>query len=242
MSISERVGETVEKESLGARPGAWARLKNWLEDQLHLRQPKDKTQNASLSYRFLARQIKADLQHKEGGKVILVSSPLPLDLNNESMMMLSCFIGDELGCRLLMVDATLREGGVGTALGHEGAPGMLDVMYGSDYRLRDVILSTVRRDISLIPMGRPSKNHRASLTPSRLAEFFAEARREFDYVLVQQAAVSDDTRYLLFVGEADLTLILVAEGNTLVDELGKCMAVFRDHEVSNVRVVLTTPK
>jgi len=158
------------------------------------------------------------------------------------MLMLSFFIADELGRRVLMVDATLRQSGVGATLGHQDAPGMLDVMYGSDCRLKDLIVSTVRRNISLIPGGRLPLNPRLVLRADRIADFFAEARREFDYVLVQQTAISDDTRYLDFVGEADLTLILVAEGSTLVDELGKCTTVFRDHDVSNVRVVMTTPK
>ena len=197
---------------------------------------------ASASYRFLARHIQADLPFADGGRVILLSSATSMDLSGESLLMLSFFLRDELGCRILLLDGTLREGGVGAVLGHEDAPGFLDLIYGTELSLDAVVQKTNREHISVLPAGRIPA---APLTPtqaSRIAELLKQARASFDYILIQQGPIFQDSRYLLLTSEADLILLLVEESETPLSELERCVGVFRDHQVGNVRIVLAAPR
>ena len=56
------------------------------------------------------------------------------------------------------------------------------------------------------------------------------------------AVVVADTRYLVAAAKADLILLLVEEGVTPVDELDRCLSVFRGHQISNIRLVLCEPR
>lgn len=218
-------------------------LKTWWRDRLGrwLGPRSGSLRRASRSYRYLARQIEADLPHADGAKTILVSSPAPLELSNETFLMFSYFMRDELGCRILLVDGTLREGGVGARLGYSGAPGFLDLVYGNGYRVGELIRPTQRRGISVLPAGRTPRDQLLPIQSGKVSEIIHEAQSDFDYVLFQQASILEDSRYLRCTDGADLVLLLVEEGVTLLDEIDRCRKVFRDHQISNVRLVLSTP-
>jgi hypothetical protein len=196
---------------------------------------------ASRSYRYLARQISEELPCDEGGRTIVVSSLGPLELSNETLLMFAYFMRDELDCSILIVDGTFREGGVGTRLGHSGAPGFLDLVYGNERWLGELVRPTPRRGIFALPVGRAPPLPVLPIQDENIAALFSEARRSFDYVLVQQTSILEDTRYLLCTNSADLILLLIDEGVTPVEELERCKKVFRDYQISNVRLVLSTP-
>lgn len=194
---------------------------------------------ASRSYRYLARQIMAELPHDQGGRTILVSSLGPLELSNETLLMFSYFMRDELGCSILLVDGTFREGGISARLGHNGAPGFLDLVYGNQRWLGELVRPTQRRGIFTLPVGRAPAYPPLPIQDTNIASLFEEARRSFDYVLLQQTCILEDTRYLLCASSADLILLLIDEGVTPLDELERCKKVFRDYQISNVRLVLS---
>jgi Mrp family chromosome partitioning ATPase len=194
--------------------------------------------SASRSYRYLARQIAADFPYREGGRTILISSPGPLELISNTLLMFACYTREELGCRLLLVDGTFREDGVGAVLGHADAPGFRELLYGTEYRLADLICATERPGISLLPAGRPPRQALLSTEIARASSIFSEARRSFDYVLLQEASILTDSRYLSFTGFADLLLLVVEEGATSLGELDRCEKLLRDHQIANARLIL----
>jgi polysaccharide biosynthesis transport protein len=215
-----------------------ARLANRLSV---LRRPPVADPEASLSYRFLARQIDNDLPHRDGGRTILLSSSVPAAASNEAMLMFSHALAEELGARVLLVDGTFGAEGVASSLGHDGAPGLMDLIYDRAPVSIDAVLSTPRLNISVLPAGRPRIGRPHPIEADRIARIYEQLRDRFDYVLVQQGSIIADTRYLVCAAKADLILMLVEEGVTLVDELDRCLDVFRGHQISGVRLVLCEP-
>ena len=144
----------------------------------------------------------------------------------------------ELGHRVLLVDGTFSNLGVGAALGHAGAPGFIDLVHGANSQLADLVRPTVIENVFVLPAGRTSVTHLLPIEAARITEFYVAACDAYDYVLLQQGAIFTESRYLQFTKRADMVLMLVEEGGTPVDDLSRFMAVFRDHQVGNVRLVL----
>lgn len=196
---------------------------------------------ASKSYRYLARQIEADLPAGERSRCIAVGSPASMRMNTESLLMFAYFLQDELGCRVLLVDGTFSAEGVGAALGHSDAPGFLDLLYNGNYALDKAILPTSRRNISLLPAGRPPKDGFLPLRAEHIDPLLGALRERFDYVLIQQGSLLKDTRHLVLAGATDLALLLVEEGVTRVSEMEDCQTLLRDYQIANYRFVISRP-
>jgi Mrp family chromosome partitioning ATPase len=197
---------------------------------------------ATLSYRFLARQIDTDLPRTNGGRTILLSSSVPPAASNEAMLMFSHALAEELGVRVLLVDGTFGDEGVGTAVGQIGAPGLMDFVYDGGHVPSAAIQPTSRHNISVLPAGRPRLGRPLPIAVDRVSGLYEQLCERFDYVLVQQGSIIADTRYLVAAAKADMILMLVEEGVTPVDELDRCLDVFRGHQISNVRLVLCEPR
>ncbi len=206
---------------------------------MRLLQPAVTPKRADLSYRYLARQIDTDLPISGTGRTILVSSAIPLASSNEASLMFACFLATELGRRVLLVDGTFGQSGVGSALGHAGAPGLLDVVCSPNFPLSQLVQPTARENVFLLPAGRTAVTQSLPIEASRIAAFYTEACEQYEYVVVQQGAIFDESRYLQFTQCADMVLVLADEGLTPVEVLDRCTAVFRDHQVNNVRLVVT---
>ena len=84
--------------------------------------------------------------------------------------------------------------------------------------------------------------HLLPIDTAQVSTLFAEVRRGYAYALVQQGPIFAESRYLQFTSRADMVLMLVDEGGTPVDELNRCLEVFRSHQVNNVRLILSVPR
>lgn len=197
------------------------------------------TEGAARPYRYFARQLAVDLPLGQTGRALVISSTQPLEASNETLLMFSYFMRLELDCSILLIDGTFRENGVGTRLGHRGEAGFADLVYGTVRSLPELVRATPRRGISVLPAGRVPAEPARQIDPANVAALLQEAQRRFDYVLLQQGSILDDTRFLLCAGGADLVLLIVEEGVTLADELERCKKVFRHHQIANVRLVLS---
>ena len=211
------------------------RRQSWL-GRLFRRAPKQDP-GASLSYRFLARQIHADLHHREG-VVIVVSSSVPPASSNEMVLLFSHALAEELSARSLVVDATFGADGIGAALDHSSEPGFQELVYQNEHNAIDLIRPTARKDIAILPAGRTGLRRVTPVDANRIEAFYEQLRGRYDYIVVQQGPATDDTRYLGFAAAADLVLLLVEEAVTPVSDLDRSLEVFGNHQISNVRLVL----
>ena len=64
----------------------------------------------------------------------------------------------------------------------------------------------------------------------------SQARRAFDYVVVQQPAILEDRGFLRFAASADAVLLIVEEGRTGLDDLARCRALLDEYQVENAHL------
>lgn len=210
----------------------------WVDRLLQFVEPREP---ASRSYRYLARRIEQDLAHKGTTRLLAFTSPDAAELTTDALLMFACSLQDELGCRVLLVDATFRKEGLSGRLGCAAAPGLMDLLYSGRYQPDDLIQPTAKRDISVLPAGGAPQDGFLPLNPERIQPLLTTLSGRFDYILIQHGSILKDTRYLLFAKLVDLIVLLVEEGGTLVTELESCQKLFRSHGLGNVRLVLSKP-
>jgi Mrp family chromosome partitioning ATPase len=227
----ERPQRPLAGESL-RMPGArsW-----WLRGLLKLVSPR---QPASRSYRYLARQLAAELKHQDRPAQVAVTSPSTLDESTGAVLMLAYCLQDELDAKVLIVDATLGHAGAGACLGFQDAPGFMDAVYSEKYDADALVHPTTRRGIAVLPAGMPPAVGFSPLRAEKVQGVLAKAGQSFDYLLIQQGSVLEDTRYILLASQADITLVLVEERVTLLEELENYQRVLADHDVANARVIM----
>lgn len=216
------------------RPGILARLRAMLTGRSPVSSMSDDP--AYQPYRQLARQVLADLPCAEGGRTLFVAgvNALPTD----TLLTMAYFMCDELGSRLLIVDAADQEGAVGPRLGLSGLPGLNDLFRDSTRRLSELAQPTARPGIAALGPGRRAADGVATLPSAAVERVLDEARNTYDYTLVQLPAVLDYPAFLRFAGYADTFMLIVREGRTDFAELTRSRAILEGIGVLNVRVVL----
>ena len=193
---------------------------------------------AARSYRLLARQLLADFGDRSRGVRVAVCSVGRRRLSTEALLMLSYYLHDEDGGKVLLVDDTALIDTVGASLQVNGGPGLLDVFDGAQSSMMDLIQSTAQTGVYVLPMGQTPIQW---LSPSQLRELpglMDELANDYAYVLVQQSSILDDSSHRFFTKGADLALVLIEDGVGSVEEGMQYHQSMVDAEAKAVRVVL----
>lgn len=197
---------------------------------------------ASKSYRYLSRQVTLDLAHVEGGKLLVFSSATNMDVNSEVLLMFSHFLQDELLSNVLIIDATLRNSGLTKLLALKDQAGLIDVLSNSgEFCNPESVCHPLRENVSFIAAGVVPKRNLPYTSEVQIKELLDDFRQKFDYVILQQDNICLDTRYLPYAKLADLVLLHLHERNTPLSEFDEISDVLRDHQITNVKYVLSEP-
>ncbi|AXJ97442.1 hypothetical protein DM480_17265 (plasmid) [Sphingomonas sp. FARSPH] len=193
---------------------------------------------ASRSYRYLAQQLMIDFPAADRAPVILVSAACAPATEIGATMLLAAMLQDEAGGRLLIVDATLREGGIGDALGYPGAPGFLDLLGGRADDPLALACPTGREHVWMIPAGRAGPRGHQSPDAAQVSRIFDAYARVYEHVLVVQRAITTDTRYLPIAREAAVVLMMVEEAESRMADIDLYTEALAAHGIDDVRIVL----
>lgn len=132
--------------------------------------------------RLLVEQLK-----KAGSlSLVAVSSPGVGDGKTTTAINLAGALAQAPGVRVLLIDADLRLPSVGGALGLDGAgrPGLADAIVTPDVALEDVVCECPPFNLSVVPAGRCPTARYEVLAAPRLGKLLEEARRRYDYVVL----------------------------------------------------------
>ena len=211
----------------------WIRI--WIRDFIDT---VTRTKPASISYRYLARHIAVRFEDNERTKCIVFSSADWLTVSNDVLLMVAYFLHTELNTRVLLVDGSFRDDGVSDRFGFTQEAGLSECLYESGHTLSHYIKPTANPGVFVLPAGKLSDQAKH---PVEAQSFLSrlEKLNQFDYVLIQQGPIVLDTRYLTFAQSADLVLLYVREGSTLVSELKECQKIFRDYKIQNVGLIIS---
>jgi capsular exopolysaccharide synthesis family protein len=136
-------------------------------------------------YRALRARI--ELRREEQRlQVIAVTSPGIGEGKTTTAINLAGALAQAREARVLLVDADLRRPSVGAQLGLDVSrtAGLADAIADPDRTLESVILRRLPLNLGILTAGTPSHAPYEALKSSRLATLFGEARRLFDYIIV----------------------------------------------------------
>jgi hypothetical protein len=229
--------------SVAAKPGramSLARLSNGMRrmatmtgralDRLHLPAGHAPTDHASRGYRYLARRM-------GNARTIVVSGLCESAAANDALLLLAAMLQDERGGRLLLIDATLGDTGVGAVLGAGGKPGLSDVRADEPWSAVEAMRMLARPDMILLGAGRRPATGR----PDHIAAMLPFLAERFDHIIIQQRGIMDDSRNLALANCADLIWVVAEEGRSPMARITQARDAFRAHGIANVGLVLTVP-
>lgn len=136
-------------------------------------------------YRTLRLTVER-LRRTNGLQVLAVTSPCPAEGKSITALNLAGTLAQARGARVLTVDADLRRPSVARYLGlsQQGTPGLAEALLQPDLELSQLVQHLERFNLSVLPAGAPQNTPYELLNSPRLEELLAEARRSYDYVVI----------------------------------------------------------
>ena len=125
------------------------------------------------------------------------------------------------GVRALLIDADLRTPATAAYLGMENEIGLSEVLTG-ETKLTQAIVKLLPAGLHLLPGGAPREDVAELLSGSRFNRLLEEARKHFDYIIIDAPPLGVFTDANLLINRADGALIVVRSGKTrytVVDRL-----------------------
>jgi capsular exopolysaccharide synthesis family protein len=173
-------------------------------------------------YRAL-RHIVEEMHKTSGLTIFAVSSPAVGDGKTITAVNLAGALAQSPDAKVLLVDADVRRPTIGTLLGRAGAvPGLIDAILDPTYQLDQVLQLRPQFNLSFIHAGENAPRTPYELLKSaRLGELLEEARRRFDYIIVDTPPMGAVQDCRLIARWVDGFLVVVAANRTprrLVEE------------------------
>jgi protein-tyrosine kinase len=143
------------------------------------------------SFRLLRTNLGLDSAH---GKVLLVSSPQAGEGKTTVAVNLAMAVALQ-GMKVLIIDANLRHPGIATIFDLVDGEGLAEFLTREDEEKNYIVES---ENVYILPGGTPSIISTEILSSPRLKELLEKARKNYDVVIIDSAAVMDwaDTRIL----------------------------------------------
>ncbi len=136
-------------------------------------------------YHMLGHQV--EQMHRDRGlSVVAVSSPAMGDGKTTTVINLAGVLGQPPGLRVLLLETDLCRPMVEAFLGleHARTRNLVDAVLNPDYALKDVVTWCVPFNFAVLPAGHPLASYHELLASPQLGELLQEARRCYDFVLV----------------------------------------------------------
>jgi capsular exopolysaccharide synthesis family protein len=171
----------------------------------------------------------------ERQKIIQVSSPEPSDGKTTTVANLA-LAAAQSGKKVLLIDADLRRPMVHTLFGLPSDIGLSDVLTG-EIEFLNAIRPTDVDMLSVLPAGQPPGNPSELLSSAALSQVLAEARREFDLVLVDGPpllAVSDPC---IIGRQTDGLLLVLRLGKSSLQAVRQTRELVQTHALQVIGVV-----
>lgn len=149
------------------------------------------------SLRYALEQTRED----DGPRVVAVASPAVGDGKTTTAVNLAGVLAHRREARVLLIDADLRRPSVGPLLGlasDAGRPGLVDLIQDRNLTLEQVVTRLPAFNLSVVTAGSLADDPFELLRTSRVGEILEEARRQYEYVVLDTSplVLVPDTRVL----------------------------------------------
>lgn len=148
--------------------------------------------------------------------IIAVSSPAAQDGKSTTLANLAGALTQDKKAKVLLVDLDLRRPSLLKMMGlrNSGNLGAVDFVVRPDVSLEDVVLCCPSLRIDVVPAGRPPTALYEILKSARLGALLEEARRRYDYVLLDTSPLVPFPDCRLIGQWADGFIVVVASHKT----------------------------
>ena len=187
-------------------------------DQAHLVSLLHPHSFAAEQYRALRHLL--EQEHRAATlSIVAVSSPSTGDGKTTTAINLAGALAQTPDVRVLLVDADLRRPTLATRLGMKGIegpadPGLLEAIYDDSLTLDHIVRRHPEFNLSILSPGRGKDFPYEALKAPRLGKLLDEARRQYDYVLVDTPPLVPLADCRLIAKWVDKFIVVVAAHKT----------------------------
>jgi polysaccharide biosynthesis transport protein len=186
------------------------------------------------------RQIRSSLLFMGNGcpkpKTLVIASSIPEEGKSTVALYLAATMA--MGnSRVLLIDADMRRGSLHEFFGAASGPGLAEVL-NREIPHAKAIVQTGLRNLALVPAGKAKRNPGELVLSSEWDDFLAEAREQFDYVLVDTPPVlaADDAGAL--APKVDGVLLVVRGSYTSARMVRGTLDALRRRHVHVIGLIL----
>ncbi len=181
------------------------------------------------------RQLAATLHQahlERGARVVMVTSATLAEGKSLTSTNLALTLSESYKRRVLLVDADLRCPSLHEIFEVASTSGLSDGLRRPDVApFRTVGISGT---LALLPAGRPDPDPMASLTSTRMRLVIDEARRKFDWVIVDTPPVASMPDANLLAGMVDTVLLVVGAGIASYDVIRQAVKSIGKKKIAGV--------
>ena len=171
------------------------------------------------------RRLAASLHHAQalhGVKVVMVTSALVGEGKTLTAANLALTLSQSYEKQVLLVDADLRRPSLQAVFGIRSGPGLTEGLTAD--RERAVPVHQVSDRLGILQAGRPTSDPIAALTSERMRRLINEARKTFDWIIVDTPPVALLTDASLVASITDGAIIVVKAGHTPYELVERAVA------------------
>ena len=167
-------------------------------------------------------------------KVILITSPLPVEGKSTVAMLLSASSA-EAGKRTVLLDCDWRQRSISEAFRARRQPGLYELLRGRA-ELTDVITKGLATKAYMIPAGAAVPNAADLLMSQQMQDLIAGLRSAFDYIVIDTPPLLPVVDALALATVADKVLLIVEWGQTPFASISEAFKVLRPeaHRVAGI--------
>jgi protein-tyrosine kinase len=182
-------------------------------------------------YRAL-RHVVERLRVEPGFQVLAITSAVPGEGKTVTALNLAGALAQSQEARVLLIDADLRRSTVSEYLGLDrSVPGLADAITNPRCGLEEMVRHLDFTSLSILPAGGPDGRFYELLVSPRFEMLVSEARRLYDYVLIDTppVVVVPDCRQI--AKWVDGFLFVVAADKTTRNELAEALNLLQQDKV-----------
>jgi len=135
---------------------------------------------------YRALRLTLELRRTGGLQVVAVTSPCPADGKSITALNLAGTLAQARDAHVLIVDADLRRPSVARYLGldAQSTPGLAEALLQPTFELPQLVRHLERFNLSVLAAGTPQSTPYELLNSPRVEELLVDARRAYDYVVI----------------------------------------------------------
>jgi len=180
---------------------------------------------AADQYRVLRHFVEE--KRAEGLSVVAITSPTAEDGKTLTVINLAASLAEAANSRVLLVDADVRRPSIlaRLGLGSRTPRGLVELVVEEQVRLEEVVRRVARTNLFLLPPGKLRTSPYEVLKSVRLSTLFTEARRSFDWVVVDTPPIVAFPDFRLIEKVVDGSVLVVRAHSTPGDAIEQAVGL-----------------